>query len=78
MVSRIKDCGTDDHAFYVGSLIVKALEAKREGVLIPLDVKGDFDRMWWARLKNRLENAGIGSYDLVFVFGQRNIRWIAV
>jgi hypothetical protein len=30
---------------YIGSVMMKTLEERKEGLLIPLDVKGAFDRV---------------------------------
>ena len=54
-----KSCGTDDYGFYLGSTMLDTLERRKEGLLIPLDVKGAFDRVWWSRLKKRLGKAGM-------------------
>jgi len=34
--------------------MLTVLEACGEGILIPLGVKGAFDRVWWGRLKARV------------------------
>ena len=47
--------------------LLDCLERKGEGILISLDVKGAFDRVCWARLKNRLRAKGMSgrAYDLL-------------
>ena len=35
------------------------LERRKQGVLIATDIKGAFDRCWWARLKQRLKKKGM-------------------
>lgn len=40
-----KGCGTVNYGLYVGTLMANALEARQERLLIPLDVKGAFDRV---------------------------------
>ena len=49
--------GTDDYGCTLTFKMITVLEERREGVLISCDVKGAFDRVWWARLKARLEEA---------------------
>ena len=71
-------CGTDDYGMYIGSVILDTLERRNEGLLIPLDVKGAFDRVWWARLKNRLESAGMCGPALCLLKSYLKRRFIRV
>ena len=44
----------------------------------PLDVKGAFDRMWWARLKNRLATRGMSGKALRLIRSHLHERRIPV
>jgi hypothetical protein len=46
----VKGTGTDDYGSALTLEILKTLDQRGEGILISLDVKGAFDRVWWARL----------------------------
>jgi len=39
--------------------MISVLERRGEGILIPLDIKGAFDRVWWERLKSRFKAKGM-------------------
>ena len=47
--------------------MIFALERRGEGILISSDVRGAFDRVWWAMLKAKLEARGLsgGALELV-------------
>ena len=45
--------------------MLSVLERRGEGILISLDVKGAFDRVWWAMLKAKLEACGLTGDALV-------------
>ena len=63
----VRGCGTVDYGLYVGTLMANAFEARQEGLLIPLDVKGAFDRVWWSRLRRRLAAVGLSGLALGLV-----------
>ena len=63
---------------YIGSVMLDTLERRNEGLLIPLDVKGAFDRVWWARLKNRLESVGMCGPALCLLKSYLKRRFIRV
>lgn len=73
-----KGTGPDDYGMYIGSVMMKTLEERKEGLLIPLDVKGVFDRVWWARLKRRLEDAGLCGKALDLIKDYLSERFIQV
>jgi hypothetical protein len=73
-----KGCGTVDYGLYVSTLMANALEARQEGLLIPLDVKGAFDRVWWARVKRRLAAAGLSGDALGLIRDYLESRFIKV
>ena len=43
------------------------LEKRGEGILIPLDVKGAFDRVWWDRLRKRFQKKGMTKRALKLI-----------
>ena len=56
------------------------LERRKQGVLIPTDIKGAFDRCWWKRLKNRLKKKGMRKRALTLIkhyLFQRFLRVVA-
>ena len=72
------DCGTDDYGALLSLKIVSALEIRREGILVSLDVKGAFDLCWWLRLKKRLEAKGMTEHALELVKDYLYERFIKV
>jgi hypothetical protein len=42
-------------------------KSRGEGFLISLDIKGTFDRVWWARLLKRLEAKGMHGEALALM-----------
>ena len=55
----ITGCGTIDYGKMLSLRIQCVLEARGEGIMVSLDVKGAFDRCWWGRLKKRFEEKGM-------------------
>jgi hypothetical protein len=55
----VKGTGTADYGSALTFEILKTLDHRGEGILVSLDVKGAFDRVWWARLKARLNAKGL-------------------
>jgi hypothetical protein len=55
----LKGCGTSDYGAAVSLSVLKTLGSRKQGLLVSLDVKGAFDRVWWGRLKARLEANGM-------------------
>ena len=56
------------------------LERRKQGVLIPTDIKGAFDRCWWRRPKNRLQKKGMRKRALTLIKNylfQRFLRVVA-
>ena len=47
--------------------MLSVLERRGEGILISLDVKGAFDRVWWVMLKAELEARGLTGDALELV-----------
>ena len=73
-----KGSGSVDYGMYVGFLMAQTLEARQEGLLIPLDVKGAFDRVWWSRLRRGLAVAGLSGLALKLVRDYLSERFIRV
>jgi hypothetical protein len=55
----LKGCGTADYGAAMSFKIHDELERRNDILIVSLDVKGAFDRVWWARLKNRLAARGM-------------------
>ena len=60
----LKKCGTTDYGSAMSFKIHDELEQRNEILIVSLDVKGAFDRVWWARLKNRLAARGMNGKAL--------------
>ena len=58
--------------------MLKTLEQRKEGLLISLDVKGAFDRVWWGRLKARLKAKGMSGRALRLLKNYLWCRFIGV
>ena len=43
----IPECGTTDYGAALTSTIQDCLQRRKQGVLIPSDIRGEFDRCWW-------------------------------
>lgn len=57
---------------------MEALDRKGEGILISLDVKDAFDRVWWSRLKSRLKAKGMSRKTLKLMYSYLHKRFIQV
>ena len=55
----ITECGTNDYGAALTFTIQDCMERRKQGVLIPSDIRGAFDRCWWARMKKRLKKLGM-------------------
>ena len=55
----LREVGTDDYGCTITFKMQMCLNKRGEGILISLDVKGAFDRVWWGRLKARLKAKGM-------------------
>jgi len=55
----VKGSGTDDYGAGITMTMLVHLDSRGEGILVSLDVKGAFDRVWWSRLKARLKAKGM-------------------
>ena len=49
------ECGSTDYGAAVSFRISDCLERRGEGIAIATDVKGAFDRSWWAMIKKKLK-----------------------
>jgi hypothetical protein len=74
----LRDCGTLDYGAVLAFKIQRLFEARGEGILIALDVKGAFDRCWWARLKQRFAAAGMKGRALKLIKSYLYERFIQV
>jgi hypothetical protein len=74
----VKGTGTDDYGSALTFEILKTLDQRGEGILISLDVKGAFDRVWWARLKARLKAKGLRKKALKLLHSYLWKRFIQV
>jgi hypothetical protein len=57
---------------------MECLDRRGEGILISFDVKGAFDRVWWARLKSRLKAKGMGRKALKLLHSYLSNRFLQV
>ena len=64
----ITECGTNDYGAALTLVIQDCLERRKQGVLIPSDIKGAFDRCWWARMKKRLKKLGMKKRALKLIY----------
>ena len=55
----IQGCGTTDYGTALTLKIQDCLERRKQGALIATDIRGAFDRCWWARMKRRLKKKGM-------------------
>jgi len=55
----LQECGTTDYGAALTMTIQDCLERRKQGILIATDIKGAFDRCWWARMKVRLKKKGM-------------------
>ena len=60
----VKGCGTTGYGSALSPKIYDVLGQRNEILIVSLDVKGAFDRVWWARLKNRLAARCMGGRAL--------------
>ena len=70
--------GTMDYGAALASTIQMHLDNRGEGILISLDVAGAFDRVWWARLKRRLQKKGMRRKALKLLHSYLKNRFIQV
>ena len=74
----VEGTGTGDYGAALSFKIMEALDRKGEGILISLDVKGAFDRVWWSRLKSRLKAKGMSRKALKLMYNYLYKRFIQV
>ena len=55
----LRGVGTKEYGCSLAFKVLEILERRGECIIIPLDVKGAFDRVWWDRLKKRFEAKGM-------------------
>ena len=55
----LREVGADDYGCTLTFKMQSCLNKRGEVILISLDVKGAFDRVWWGRLKARLQAKGM-------------------
>lgn len=80
----VKYTGTSDYGAALAGSILEHLNSKDskgrrgEGILISLDVKGAFDRVWWAQLKARLKKRGMSGKALKLLHSYLLRRFLQV
>jgi hypothetical protein len=74
----LRDCGTVDYGALLAFKIQAVLEGRGEGILIALDVKGAFDRCWWARIKKKFKAAGMERKAVRLMYDYLLKRFIQV
>ena len=63
----LKAVGSREYGCTLMFKMLSVLERRGEGILISLDVKGAFDRVWWAFLKVKLEARGMEGKALALI-----------
>ena len=74
------ESGTNDYGAMLAYKAHEVLNAGREGIMVSLDVKGAFDRVWWSRLKKKLKVRGMTGKAFKLMksyFYHRNIKVVA-
>ena len=74
----VKGTGTNDYGAALSFKIMECLDRRGEGILISFDVKGAFDRVWWARLKSRLKAKGMRRKALKLLYSYLHKRFLKV
>ena len=74
----VKGTGAGDYGAVLSFKIMECLDRRGEGILISFDVKGAFDRVWWARLKSRLKAKGMGRKALKLLHSYLSNRFLQV
>ena len=63
----VKGSGTEDYGAMLAFKMHCILEARKQGTLLSFDVKGAFDRVWWAVLLEKLEKREMRGRALKFM-----------
>jgi hypothetical protein len=58
--------------------IQDCLNRRKQGILIATDIRGAFDRCWWARMKRRLKKKGMRKRALRLLKCYLNKRFLKV
>ena len=74
----VKKTDTNDYGAMLAFKAHEVLNAGNEGIMISLDVKGAFDRVWWARLKRKLKAKGMCRVALKLMKSYLYRRFIQV
>ena len=74
----LKSTGTGDYGAALACTIQQQLDNKGEGILVSLDVDGAFDKVWWARLKRRLQAKGMRKKALKMLHSYLKNRLLQV
>ena len=74
----LKGVGSREYGCTLMFKMLSVLERRGEGILISLDVKGAFDRVWWAFLKVKLEARGMQGRALALIKNYLYKRFLQV
>ena len=74
----LKGVGSREYGCTLMFKMLSVLERRGEGILISLDVKGAFDRVWWAFLKVKLEARGMQGRALALMKNSLYRRFLQV
>jgi hypothetical protein len=74
----VKSTGTGGYGAALACTIQQQLDNKGEGVLVSLDVDGAFHKVWWARLKRRLQTKGMRKKALKLLHSYLKNRFLQV
>jgi hypothetical protein len=74
----VRKCGTADYGALVAMTFQDVLERRQEAVLISLDVKGAFDKVWHSSLQKKLQKGGLRRKALRLVISYLLERYLEV
>ena len=63
----VQGVGSKEYGCTLTFKMLSVLERRGEGILVSLDVKGAFDRVWWSRLKKKFEARGMTGRALELI-----------
>ena len=74
----LKGCGTDDYGALLSMTLSQVLESRQEALVISLDVKGAFDKVWWQGLLEHLRSIGVRGRALRLIQNYLSDRFLVV
>jgi hypothetical protein len=74
----LRGCGTDDYGALLSMTLSQVLESRQEALVISLDVKGAFDKVWWQGLLEHLRSIGVCGRALRLIQNYLSDRFLVV